>query len=186
VDAGVFVVRFGRDGGELGLVGDALDRFERGLRVDGMSRDARQQFRVLNLAERRGPHRIVRRRLGDRREVLLIAHPVERRGGVGVGFGRPVGDGDQPFSELAPKRLVSLGPGDPCQISHDPDSLDGGAPDAHVFVGRCQLRDDAPRLGVVWQLRHAGEPDGRVGVAILGLRLEAIEERHGGSLTSIG
>ncbi len=118
--------------------------------------------------------------------MLLIAQPVERSGGVGVGLRRRVGDGDQPVSELAPKRLVSLGPGDPCQIPDDADPLDGGAPDAHVFVGRRQLRDDAPRLGVVGQLRHAGEPDGRVGVAILGLRLEAIEERHGGSLTSIG
>ena len=163
-----------------------LDRFERGLRVDGMPRDAGEHLRVVNLPERRGPHRVVRRGLGDRPEVLLIAQPVERGGSVAVGLGRRVGDGHQPLGELAPQRLVALGPRDPRQVADDPDPLDGGAPDAHVFVGRGQLGDDAPRLGVVGQLRHAGKPDGRVGVAILGLGLEAIEERHGGSLTSIG
>ena len=133
----------------------------------------------MNLAEGRRPHGVVRRRLGDGAELLLIAQPVERGGGIAVALRRRVRDRDQPLGELAPQRLVALRAGDPRQVADHADALERRAPDADVLVGGRELGDHAPMLGIVWELGHAGEPDGRIRIAILGLRLEAIEERHG-------
>ncbi len=177
--------RLAGDRDELGLIRHPRDRFEGNLRVGGVSRDARENLPVVNLPERRGPDRIVWRCFGDGPERLLIAETVECRRGIAVGFGRRIGYGDQPIDQLATERVVAFRPREPGEITDDGDSVDGGAPYPHILVRGRKFGDDAPTLGVVWQLRHAGEPDGRVGIAVLRLWLEAVEERHG-SLASIG
>ena len=123
----------------------------------------------MNLAERRRPHCLVRRRLGDSAEVLLVAQPFERRRRVGVGLGRRIGDRHQPVGEVAPQDFVAFRPRDPRQVADGPEAVDRRTPHADVLVGRRELRNHAPVLGIVGQLRDAGEPDGGIGVAVLGL-----------------
>ncbi len=181
-DAGVLVVRFKRHRGQFGRVGHARERVEGGLRIAGVASDARQQLRVVDARDRGGPDRVVRRRFRNRRKVLLIAQPVEGERRVAVGLGRCGGDAHETVGQLAPKRVVFLGPCQPRQVADDANPCDGGAPDADVLVRGRQLSDDGPMLGIVRHFRQASQPDSRIRVAPLGLGLETIEERHWGAL----
>ncbi len=87
--------------------------------------------------------------------------------------------GDEPIAKLAAERLVPFGPSQTREVARHGHPRNRRAPHAHVLVRRRELRDHAPALGIVGQLRDAGEANRRVGIAVFGLGLESIQERHG-------
>ncbi len=132
----------------------------------------------MDAAERGRAHRVVRRRPGNRRKLLLVRQALEcerRRGIVRRRRGR---NPCQPVRVLTPQPLVRFRLGEHDDVLDPCEAVASGAPDANVSILPRQLLQHREMLVIVWKGRHCLEPDGWIGVLPFGLGFETVEERH--------
>ena len=124
-----------------------------------------QVLRILNAAQRRGAHAVVRRRFRHGAELLRIAQPLERGRGIAVARrrrrsrSRPAARTARVCS--ASSRSCVPGARDSRRRRCEPTAAPA---DAHVLVGAGSSAITPQLLGIVGQLRQAGAPDGRISV----------------------
>jgi hypothetical protein len=170
------------DAEELRRVGDSSRRLRRGLAICGIARDAAEQLRVVDAAERRGANGLERRSLGNGGQQLLVVQPGEGECRRRIRWRRGVGNRHEPLGVLPLQPFVSLSLRQQNEIFGSYQAVAGGTPDAHVGILAGQL---AQHLQVFVVIRQCGDrlgADCGIGVLPTRLGLETIEERHGGAL----
>ena len=182
-DPGVLVFGLHRDVDELARVGEAVDGVGRCLRIDGMARHGAEQPGVVNTPQRGGANGVVRRGLGDRREVLLVAEPFKGERRVRIRRRRGGRHANQAVHVPPPQLLVSLSARELDDVLDPRQPRASGTPHPQVGVFARQLPQHLPVLVIVWQVGDSCRPHQRIRMLPFGLK-ETIEERHERSLTN--
>ncbi len=162
-------------------VGQALHRQQPRARIRGMTRDAPEGLLVAHPGDRGAPHGIGPRGPRHGGELALAAQRGQRRhGGQGPRLVVLRGLLHQLRHGVVAHGRVRLVAGDVGQHGRVADARDRGAAHARIGVVLGE-RDDEIGVDRGVEFVHAFDANGGIGVLVLGLRTEFVENAHGGS-----
>ena len=152
------MVGFQRDVDELAVIGNARDRFERGLRIGGVPRDAAQGTDLVHASERRRSNGVVRRLLGDGRQLARIVETLERERRFPVVVRWRCRHRHQTIGYGPFEVFVFFAASDPHQVLGKAQSRDGSPAHPQIGILGRQLQQHASVVPVVRDLRDSTGP----------------------------